>query len=171
MKQTLLLIAVFFLGLQLSDAQKYAYVDTEYILKNIPEYEAAQKQLDELSEGYQKEIEALREQIEKMYNEYQSEKALLIENQRREREDAIIAKEKETKELQMKYFGREGELYKKRQELVKPIQDKVFNAIKDIAEDGHYALVFDVSGSGLSILYTDPKYDKSEDVLQKLGYK
>ncbi len=170
MKKAIFLIMIAILGVQFANAQKYAYVDTEFILKSIPEYDAAQNQLNELSEGYQTEVEALRTEVERMYNEYQAEKALLIENQRREREEAIIAKEKETKELQMKYFGREGDLFKKRQELIKPIQDKVFNAVKEVAEDGRFAFVLDISGSGLSILYTDPKYDKSQDVLEKLGY-
>lgn len=151
-------------------AQRYAYVNTEYILNSIPAYDAAQRQLDQLSVEWQKEIETLFAEVDKMYKEYQSESVLLTEELKIKREEAIIQKEKEAKDMQKKYFGKEGELYKKREELVKPLQDEIFNAIKEIAIEGNYAVIFD-SASGAMMLYTDPKYDKSDDVLEKLGYK
>lgn len=151
-------------------SQKFSYVDTEYILSNIPAYAAAQEQLDQLSVEWQKEIEEIYSRIDKMYKDFQSERVLLTEDMKIKREEEIINKEKEAKELQKKRFGREGDLYKKRQELVKPIQDDVFNAVKEIAEEGGFAVLFDMSSS-LTMLYTDPKYDVSDDVLEKLGYK
>jgi len=152
-------------------AQKYAYVDTEYILGNIPAYKTAQAKLDEFSVEWQKEIEALYAQIDKMYKDYQSEKVLLSSEMSTKRENEIVQKEKEAKELQKKYFGKDGELYKKRQELIKPIQDEIFNAVKQIAIEGNWAIVFDTANTSVVMLYTDPKYDKSDDVLKKLGYK
>lgn len=152
-------------------AQKYAFVDSEYILSNIPTYESAQEQLDQISIQWQKEIEAIYSEIDKMYKEYQAEKVLLSEEMKTKRENDIIEKEKSAKDLQKKYFGKDGELYKKRQELIKPIQDEIFNAVKELAEEGNYAIIFDTAGGGLSMLYTDPKYDKSDDILEKLGYK
>lgn len=154
-----------------SFSQKFAYVDTDYILSNIPAYESAQDQLDMLSVEWQKEIETIFADIDKMYKEYQAEKALLTEEMKIKREESIINKEKEAKDLQKKRFGRDGDLFKKRQELVKPLQDDVFNAVKEIATEGNYAMIFDISGGGLSVLFSDPKYDKSDDVLQKLGFK
>ena len=151
-------------------AQKFAYVDSDYILKNIPAYEAAQAQLDQMSVEWQKEIEALYAEIDKLYKDYQAEKVLLTEEMKTKREDEIIKKEKDAKDIQKKYFGKEGELYKKRQELIKPLQDDVFNAVREIATEGNYATIFDTAG-GLTMLYTDPKYDRSDEVLEKLGYK
>ncbi len=170
MKKLILILSVFVISLSSSFAQKYAFVDTEYILGNIPAYESAQDQLDQLSVEWQKEIENIYAEIDKMYKDFQAEKVLLTEEMKRKREDEIINKEKEAKEVQKKYFGREGDLYKKRQELVKPIQDEIFNAVKEIAIEGNFAVIFDTAGS-VSMLYTDPKYDKSDDVLEKLGYK
>jgi len=109
-------------------------------------------------------------EVEKMYRDYQSEEVLLTQEMKRKREDEIINKEKEVKDLQNKYFGREGDLFQKRQELIKPIQDEVYNAVKEIAVEGNYAVIFDTS-SGPSLLYTNPRYDLSDDVLEKLGYK
>lgn len=151
-------------------AQKFGFVDSEYILKNIPAYEAAQDQLDQMSVDWQKEIEGLYGDIDKMYKDFQAEKVLLTEEMKIKRENEIINKEKEVKELQKQYFGKEGELYKKRQELIKPIQDDVYNAIKEISTEGSYAIIFDTA-SGASIMFSDPKYDKSDEVLTKLGYK
>jgi len=151
-------------------SQRYAYVDTEYILKNIPAYSAAQEQLDNLAVEWQKEIEEVYAQIDKMYKDFQAEKVLLTEEMRIKRENSIIEKEKEAKKIQKQYFGAEGELYKKRQELIKPIQDDIFNSVKEIAAEGNYAIIFDTAGN-MSMLYTDPKYDKSDEVLEKLGYK
>lgn len=153
-----------------ASAQKYAFVDTEYILNNIPSYKAAKEQLDKISQQWQQEIESQYTEIDQMYKDYQAEKVLLTEDMREKREDAIITKEKSVKELQKKYFGQEGMLYQKRQELVKPIQDEVYNAVKDIATENSYAVIFD-SASGPTMLYFNPRYDISDDVLKKLGYK
>ncbi|HPD94302.1 MAG: OmpH family outer membrane protein [Bacteroidales bacterium] len=167
-KITLLLFSLLFsTGLW---AQKFAYIDSEYILGKIPSYKSAQEQLDKLSEQYQKEIEERYAEIDKMYNDYQAEKVLLTEEMQKKREDEIISKERATKDLQMKYFGKDGLLFKKREELVKPIQDQIFNAVKEIATDGGYAIIFD-SASSTNMIYTNPRYDKSDEVLQKLGYK
>lgn len=151
-------------------AQKYAYVDTEYILNNIPVYESAKTQLDDLTTEWKSEIDVLKTAIDKMYTDYQSERVLLTEELRLKREEEIMLKEKEMRELQQKYFGKEGMLFKKREELIKPIQDDIYNAIKEIATEGSYAVIFDTANS-LNMLYTDPRYDKSDDVLTKLGYK
>ena len=153
----------------MSYAQKYAFVDTEYILENIPAYAAAQEQLDQLSQQYQKELESMKSDLDKMYNDFRAEAVLLSDDMKRKREDVIVTKEKDYRNLQQKYFGREGELFKKRQGLVKPIQDDIYNAIKEIATEGNYAVIFDKAG-GLSMLYTDPKYNLSDQVLQKMGY-
>lgn len=170
MKKITLFLAIILIGLTVTFAQKYAYVDTEYILKNIPAYEAANDQLNELSKQWQKEIDAMYEDLDKMYKDYQVEKVLLSEEMKTKRENEIVAKEKQVKEKQKKYFGKDGELFKKRQELVKPIQDEIFNAIKEIAMNENLAVIFDTAGS-LNMLYVDPKYDKSDDVLEKLGFK
>ena len=151
-------------------AQKYAYIDTEYILQNIPAYNAAQEQLDQISSQYQKELETMHAEIQQMYKDYQAESVLLSDDMKRKREDVIVSKEKSYKELQRKYFGRDGDLFKKRQGLIKPIQDDVFNAVQDLATEGSYAVIFDKAGS-LTMLYTNPKYDLSDQVLEKLGYK
>lgn len=151
-------------------AQKFAYVDTEYILSNIPEYKSAQAELDKISVQWQKEIEAKYTEIDKLYKAFQAEQILLTEDMKRKREAEIVAKEKEAKELQKSKFGVDGELFKKRQELVKPIQDKVYNAVKVIAEKGTYAVIFDKS-SDLTMLYSNDKFDKSNEVLESLGYK
>lgn len=169
MKKNIVSIILVLSALSLS-AQKFAFVDTEYILNNIPEYKIAQDQLDELSVKWQKEIEEKFAAIDKMYKAYQAESVLLPEDMKRKKEEAIIAKEREAKELQKQRFGKDGDLYKKRQELVKPIQDKIYNAIEEMATGGNYAIIFDKSGS-LSILYSNPRFDKSDEVLEKLGYK
>ena len=151
-------------------AQKYAFVDTEYILDRIPSYTAAQDKLDNMSNDWQKEIEALYAEVEKLYNDYQAERVLLTEEMKTQREEEIVTKETEAKDLQKTYFGREGMLFEKRQELIKPIQDEIFKAVKEIALAGNFAVIFDTS-SGANMLYTNPKYDKSDDVLEKLGYQ
>ena len=151
-------------------AQKYAYVDTEYILGNIPSYKAAQSQLDKISQQYQKELETLHAELDKMFKDFQSEVVLLSDDMKRRRQDVIVTKEKEYKKLQRQYFGPEGDLYKRRQSLIKPIQDDVFKAIQEIAEQGAYSVIFDKAG-GLTMIYTNPKSDLSDQVLQKLGYK
>ena len=151
-------------------AQKYAFVDSEYIRKNIPAFTAAQEQLDKLSKQWEKEVSDGYAVVEQMYKSYQSESPLLSNDMKTKREEAIITKEKEMKDLQNKYFGVEGELFKKRQELVKPIQDEILKAIKDIAVEGSYAVIFD-SSTGGNILFANPKFDISDQILEKLGYK
>jgi outer membrane protein len=170
MKKLLVLLFLVPLFSFQSKAQKFAYVDTEYILDNMSEYRDAQDVLDKLSLEWQKEIELKFAAIDKMYKDYQAEAVLLPEDIKKKRQDDIVAKEKEAKDLQKKRFGKDGDLFKKRKELVKPIQDKVYNAIEDIANAGGLAVVFDKSGS-VTLLYANSKYDKSDDVLDKLGYK
>ncbi len=148
--------------------QKYAYVDTEYILKNIPEYTDAQDILDEMASEWQKEVESYFAEIDKMYKDYQAESVLLPEDMKHLRENAIVEKEKEAKALQKKRFGKDGDLYKKRMELVQPIQEKVYNAIEEIANTRNLAFVFDKSGSS-TILFAQAKYDISDDVLDEIG--
>ncbi len=151
-------------------AQKFAYVDTEYILSQVPEYKTAQSQLDALSLQWQKEVEAKYAEIDKLYKSYQAEQVLLSEEMKRKREDDIIVKEKEAKEIQKTHFGVEGDLFKKRQELVKPIQDKIYGAIKELAEKTQLMMIFD-KGSELNMVYASPKYDKSDEILINMGYK
>ena len=153
-----------------SFSQKYAYIDSEYIMDNIPEYKDAQAEIDALSKQWQKEIEQKFKEIDNLYKAFQAESVLLPEEVKKKRENEIIASEKDTKDLQKKRFGKDGDLYKKRQDLVKPIQDKVYNAIEKRAQDKNYIFVFDKAGS-LTIMYADPKYDMSDDILDDLGYK
>ena len=169
MKKIILIALVLIVSVS-TYAQKFAYIDTDYILNNVPGYKVAQDQIDKFSETWQKEVEALYSDIDKMYKTYQSEKVLLTEEMKKKREEEILGKEKEAKELQKKYFGQDGALFKKREELVKPIQDEVYKAVKEMAIEGGYSIIFD-SSSGASMLYTDPKFDKSDAILQKLGYK
>lgn len=150
-------------------AQKMGYVDTDYILGRIPEYKAAQAEMDKTSVDWQKEIEVKYAEIDKLYKIYQAESVLLTEDMRKKRENEIINKEKEAKELQKSRFGVDGELFKKRMELVKPIQDKVYSAVKQVAERAGLAFIFDKAGQ-VSLLYSNNKYDKSEDVLTFMGY-
>lgn len=158
-----------FTGVQFSaQAQKFAYVDSEYILGQMPDYRSAQKQLDELSEKWQKEIETMYAEVDKMYRDYQAEKVLLTTELQRQREEAIMKKEREVKDYQQNKFGYEGELFKKRQELIKPIQDKVFEAIQKVAKDNALNFIFDKSGQ-VVMLFTDSKYDRSDEVLSQLG--
>ena len=164
-----IIIAIAFISIvSFTYAQKYAYVDTDYILQNIPEYTDAQDQLNEMSKIWQEEIEAEFAEVEKMYKDYQAEAVLLPEDLKKKREDQIINKEREIKELQNKRFGPEGDLFIKRQELIKPIQEKIYNAIEEIATTKNYAFVFDKGGS-LTLLYTNPKYDISDDILDEIS--
>jgi len=149
-------------------AQRYAYVDTEYILNNLQSYEDAQKELNRLSDQWQKEIEQRYESIDRLYKAYQAEKVLLTEEMKKEREDEIVRKEQEAKELQRQRFGVDGDLFKRRQELIQPIQDDIYNAIKEVAQGGGFSVIFD-KGNQSNILYADPRYDKSDRVLSRLG--
>ena len=150
-------------------AQRFAYVDTEYILSRIPEYQTAQEQLNKLSEGWQTEIEALINEADQLYKKYEAEKVMLSDAMKAQREDEIMRKEESAKNLQQQYFGRDGELLRKQQELIKPIQDKVYQAVKDMSADEGYTIVFDTAG-GANVLYANPKNDKSDAILKKLGY-
>ncbi len=170
MKKIIVILSLIIIANIAAFAQKFAYVDTEYILAQIPEYKTAQSELDKISVQWQKEIEAKYAEIDKMYKAYQAEQILLTDDMKKKREGDIIAKEKEAKELQKQRFGVDGELFKKRQELVKPIQDKVYAAVKAIAEKGAYSAVFDKS-SDLTILYVSSKLDKSDAVLEYMGHK
>lgn len=169
MKKTLILL-IAIISTTIAMAQKFAYVDTDYILKSIPTYESAQEQLDIMSGDWQTEIEMQYAEIEKLYKEFQAEKVLLTEDMKQKREEEILQKERMVKDLQKKYFGPEGDLFRKRKELIEPIQNDIFNAIKEIATDGNFGVIFDAAG-GANFLYSDPKYDKSDLVLEKLGFK
>ena len=170
MKRIASIFSIILLATGMGLAQKYAFVDTEYILDRIPAYKAAQDELDKMAQDWQSEVETMYEGIEKMYQDFQAEKVLLTEEMKTKKEEEIIDREKEVKDLQQKYFGRDGNLFNKRQELIKPIQDEVYRAVKEIASEGNYAVIFDTA-SGANMLYTNPKYDKSDEVLEKLGYK
>ncbi len=164
---TTLLLALSTTGLI---AQRFVFVDSDYILEKIPEYQDAQKKLDAIAEQWKQEIEAEYDKIDEMYRKYQAEQYLMDEKTKAERENEIMEKEKAVKELRKQRFGFEGDLFKKRQELVKPIQDKVFDAIKDMAESKGYDFVFDKANGGPYMLYANPRYDKSDDILKALGY-
>lgn len=150
-------------------AQKFALVDMEYILSNIPAYERANEQLNQTSKAWQAEVEALNNAAQTLYKNYQNEGVFLSEAQKKEREQAIVNKEKEASELKKKYFGPEGELYKKRQSLVEPIQDEIYNAIKSIATSKGFQLILD-RASDEGIIFASPSIDISSEVLSKLGY-
>jgi len=169
MKRITAAIFALFLSLGLN-AQKFAYVDSQYILDNIPDYKSAQAQLDKYSLQWQKEIQGKFDELDKLYKDFQADAILLTEEMRKKREDEFLDKEKQAKELQKSRFGKDGDLFKKRQELVKPIQDKVYNALKDYATTKNYAVIFDKS-SDLTILYANPKYDISDEILDEMGYK
>jgi len=159
------------ISINISNAQKMACVDTKYILENIGEYRDAQAKLDALSIQWQKEIETKLAEIDKLYKNFQAEAVLLPEEVKNKRQEEIINKEKEVKELQKKRFGAEGDLFKKRQELIKPIQDKVYNAIEEYASEKNYTMIFDKAGGGATVLYVNPKNEISDEILKKLGYK
>jgi outer membrane protein len=152
-----------------AQAQKYALVDMEYILKNIPAYERANEQLNQQSKKWQAEVEAVQNQAQTLYKNYQNEAVFLSVEQKKQREQAIVDKEKEAAEMKRKYFAPEGELYKKRESLVQPIQDEIYNAIKEISQNKGYQLVLD-RASDTGIIFASPKIDISNEVLSKLGY-
>ena len=152
-----------------ASAQKFALIDMEYILKNIPAYERANEQLNQVSKKWQSEIEAVSLEAQTLYKNYQSESVFLSEEQKVKKEEEIVAKEKEAQELKRKYFGPEGELYKKRESLMAPIQDEIYNAVKEISDAKGYTVVID-RASAASIIYASPKIDISNEVLVKLGY-
>jgi len=151
------------------NAQKFALVDMEYILKNVPAYERANEQLNQLSRKWEGEVEALNQEAENLFKKYQSESVFLSDTQKTKAEQAIVAKEKEASDLKKKYFSSEGELYKRRQSLMSPIQDEIYNAVKDICDSKGYQMVVD-RASGSSIIFASPKIDISDEVLSRLGY-
>jgi len=169
MKRTILVLALVFWA-SIGFGQRFAYIDTEYILGNIPEFNAAEQELEQLSIGWQGEIEQLFSNVDRLYREYQAEAPLLPEEMRRRREEEIIELERRAKELQMQRFGREGDLFQKRQELIRPIQDKVFRAVEELATRENYAIIFDKAGS-LTMIFTDVRFDLSDQVLRNLGYR
>lgn len=173
--KTLVMTAALFCGMVSAQAQilgggsqKIVYVDSEYIMENIPEYGDAQEELNALSAKWQGEVKAVYDKVEEMYSKYQTEMLLLSEDQKRAREQAIVAKEQEAKNLQMQYFGSEGQLYQKRTELIQPIQEKVYTAMKELAQQKNYGFILDMA-SGTSILWASDKNDISDDVLDQLG--
>lgn len=171
MMKKVIVAALLFIGTGFAaQAQKYCVIDSKYILEKIPEYSTAQKQLDNISDGWQKEVDAKMQSVDQMYKSYQAERAMLSEAMRAKREEEIVTKEKEAKDLQKKYFGYEGELFRKRQSLIKPIQDKVFNSVQSYAASRGYDIIYDKSG-GITIFYADPKLDKSEDILKMITKK
>lgn len=170
MKKLILVFSVLILSATSVFSQKFAYVDTDYILGNIPAYKEAQEQLDKLVAQWEEEIKQAYSEIEAMYKQFQVDQHLLTEDMKRKKENEIIEKEKELKSLQRKRFGPEGDRFKKEQELIKPIQDEIYNAIKELAVNSSYGVIFDAASSSLTMLYTDSKYDVSDDVLKALGY-
>lgn len=170
MKRILVTGAIFLTFIATSFAQKIVYVDTEYILNNIPAYKEAKAEIDKMSAQWQKEIEEKYAEIDKIYKQYQVEKHLLSNDMKVKNEQSITEKEKEVKTLQQKRFGRDGDRFKKEQELLKPIQDEIFNAMEAYASEESIGFIFDASSSSLSMLYSSPKYDVSDDILKKLGY-
>lgn len=165
MKKIGLALAIVLLTGLAAHAQRYCVIDSKYILEKLPEYNSAQKQLDALSEGWQREVDGKMQAIDQMYKSYQAERPMLSEDARKKREDEIVTKEKDAKALQKKYFGYEGEVFKKRQSLVKPIQDKVYNAVQKYAQSRGFDMVYDKAG-GITIFYADPKLDKSDDIVK-----
>ena len=173
MKTTRLVLLALFLtmGVTMVKAQgnqKYAYVDTDYILQNIPEYGDAQEEINQMSVNWQKELKTLRDKLDQMKRDYQTESVLLSDDMKNKKEAAIAAKEQELAALQMQYFGPEGQLFTKRIELIQPIQEKVYNAINQVAQVKNYSFVFD-KAAGTTILYCNDKFDISDDVLDEIG--
>ncbi len=169
MKKIILSLLIALCGAGVISAQKFALVDMDYILRNVPAYEMANEQLNQVSQRWEKEVNAVSQEAETMYKNYQSDMVFLTDDQKKKREEAIVAKEKEATDLRYKYFGPEGELYKKRQSLMKPIQEDVYNAVKAVAEEKGYQTIFD-RASSQSIVFASPRIDVSNEVLAKLGY-
>lgn len=165
-----ILVACAFLLVSASYAQRYAVIDTKYILDKMPAYRDAQKSLDEVATGWQKEIDKLQVELDKMYKDFESEQVMLSDELRKKREDQLFVKEKALRDLQRQRFGYEGDLFKKRQELIKPIQDKVYNAVQRLAVQRGYDFILDKS-EGITVIFADPKLEKSDDVLRELGVK
>lgn len=167
--KSLLILLAIIAGATSASAQKFALVDMEYVLSNIPSYEVANNQLEQLSQRWQKEVENVAREAETMYNNYKSQMPFLTDDQKKKQEEAIVAKEKQAAELRAKYFGPEGELYNKRQSLMAPIQEQVYEAVKKVAEERGYMCIFDRASSA-DIIFASPRIDVSAEVLAKLGY-
>ena len=170
MKKLLILATCFLLFAAGTNAQRYAVIDSKYILDKLPEYKEAQKLLDQFSEQWQQEIDQKQTLVDKMFKEYDAEQVMLSDVLKKKREDELYNKEKELRDLQKKRFGFEGDLFKKRQELIKPIQDRVYNAIQKLAVEKQYDFILDKS-EGITVIFADPKLDKSADILRNLGVK
>ena len=170
MKKFLLLVVCFSLLSLAGIAQRWAVIDSKYILEKLPEYKVAQGKLDKFSEQWQQEIDQKSAAMDKMYKDYDAEQVMLSDVLKKKREDELYNKEKELRDLQKKHFGFEGDLFKKRQELIKPIQDKVYNAVQKLAVDRQYDIILDKS-EGITVIFADPKLDRSDDVLRNLGVK
>ena len=170
MKKVLLVVCSLWLASFAVNAQKYAIIDTKYILDKLPDYKDAQTKLDAIAAGWQQEINAQQADLDKMYRDFEAEQVMLSEELKKKREDQLFNKEKAVRDLQRKHFGFEGDLFKKRQELVKPIQDKVYNAIQKLAVQRSYDFILDKS-EGITVIFADPKLDRSEDILKDLGVK
>ncbi len=168
MKKIIVLLAFLLGGTMFTMAQKIVYVDTDMVLNKMPEYQEAQKEIDQITEAWQKQIQQRYAEIEEMYKAYQAEEILLTEDMRQGRQDEIVQKEKDLKDFQKAKFGYEGELYKKRQELVKPVQDQIYEAIQKMAVQRSYDFVLDKS-SGISVLYANEKYDKTTEIMKALN--
>ncbi len=169
MKKTLLPLIILLGAVLGASAQKFALIDMDYILRNVPAYEMANEQLNQVSLRWEKEVTELSKEAETLYRNYQSERVFLTDDQKKKREEEIVAKEKEVTDLKYKYFGPEGELFKKRQSLIKPIQEEVYNAVKKVAEEKGYQVIFDRASSA-GIIFASPRIDVSNEVLAKLGY-
>ncbi|GAB6394908.1 MAG: OmpH family outer membrane protein [Bacteroidales bacterium] len=169
MKKMIVLCSLLLLCSFAATAQKFALIDMEYILKNIPAYEMTNEQLNQVSKQWQNEVEAIQQEAQNMYKTYQSDLVFLSAEMKTKREEEIVKKEQEAQELKRQYFGPEGELYKKRESLMKPIQDEIYTAVKEISETGNYQLVVD-RASAASVIFASPKIDISNEVLKKLGY-
>ena len=152
-----------------TDAQQFGYVNTEYILKQIPEYQQAQKKLDKIAKEWRKEIDKRKKKIEEMYKDYQAEQVLMTEEMKRKREQKITQKEQAVQKFREQKFGYKGELYQKRKELVEPIQNKVYNQVQKVAKENNYDFIFDKS-NGVNMLYANDRYDVSDEVLKGMGY-
>ncbi|MCP9750438.1 OmpH family outer membrane protein [Ferruginibacter sp. HRS2-29] len=170
MKKILLIASCFLLVAFASQAQRYAVIDSKYILEKVPEYKEAQTKLDQFSQLWQQEIDQKQTALDKMFKDYDAEQVMLPDNLKKKREDELYNKEKELRDLQRKRFGFEGDLFKKRQELIKPIQDRVYNAVQKLAVEKQYDFILDKS-EGITVIFADPKLDKSDDILRNLGVK
>ena len=166
----ILLLTITLIAASSMQAQRYAFIDTDYILEQIPAYQEAQAEIDAQAEKWQKQIQARYDEIEKMYAAYKAEQVLLTPDMKKVKEQEIIQKEKNAKDFQKQKFGVEGDLFKLRQELIKPIQEAVFEAVQKMAEQKSYAVIFDKAASSSAIIYASPKYDQSEEILQRLGF-